>query len=607
MKKYISQFCIIVCLMLFGISCSDSYLVETPPGAYSEPQLANLKGVEGLLISTYAALDGTFFESWGNQYFNQVGGASNWVHGSIRGGDSYKGTEPTDFVDINPIERHEVQPSNGVLLNKWTGSFDGITHANEVLRVLKTAVASNTIDASNAARLEGEARFLRGHFHFELLKTFGVPPFVDETISTDDLKGVKNDENIWPKVEADFQFAFDNLPGTQINVGRANKWAAASFLAKVKVYQGKFAEAKAIFDNMIGPSPSGAAAKGTTAAGNPYKLTNNYSDNFKVATETGNTESIFAYEASVYDGTFANGNYENTLNQPHGSSSKTGCCGFFQPTQSLVNAFKTDAGGLPLITTYNNSDLLNDEGIASSAAFTPDLVQTLDPRLDHTVGRRGLPYMDWGIHPGTNWIRQQSYGGPYSPKKNVPAAADLGSVAGVFDWGFAGTAKNVQIMRYADVLLLAAECEAELGNVAKALDYVNAVRNRAKNSADFVGTSSQANYLINTYPSFASAADAVDKVRFERMIELAMEGHRAYDLARWDRLGAASKSPFNMVTYLNAYITKEKAKRTYLEGAAFTTKYRYEPIPEYVITQGTVGGVKNIDQSTDWGGTRTLQ
>src|SRR5258708_755854 len=424
MKKYSFKIIATSFLLMMSLSCSDNFLKEGAPGAYSEAALTNLKGVEGLLISTYSALDGSYFESWNNSFFDQVGVASNWVHGSIRGGDAYKGTEPTDYVDINPVERHEEQPSSSLAFNKWRASFDGIAHANETLRVLK---AATSIDATTATRIQGEARFLRGHYHFELLKTFGVPPYVDETVTSDKLPSIKNDVSIWDKVEADFQYAYDNLPASMPNVGRANKWAAASFLAKVKLYQGKFSEAKTLFDAVV--------ASGVNSNGTKYGLFAKYSDNFNVAQETSKSpEMIFAFEASVYDGTFANGNYENTLNQPHGSSAgaaggtptypEAGCCGFFQPSQSLVNAHKTTAGGLPLLTTYNSSDLKNDFGLGSSDPFTPDNVQTLDPRLDVSIGRRGLPYMDWGIHPGNNWIRQQSNGGPYSPKKNVPPKPD---------------------------------------------------------------------------------------------------------------------------------------------------------------------------------------
>lgn len=579
-----------------GVSCGDSFFDQKVPGAYTEAALANSKGVEGMLIAAYSMLDGTYFESWDNNYFNQVGGGSNWVWGSIRGGDAYKGTEPTDFVDINAVETHTVNFSNGTLNTKWTSCYDGIARANQTLRGL---AAATDITPANRLRIEGEARFLRGHYHFEAVKAFGVAPFVPEAALDADLRVIENDQMIWPEIEADFQFAYDNLPGTQTAAGRANKWAAGAYLAKVKIFQAKWAEALTILNDVIN--------NGTTASGTDYALLANYGNLYRVASEATNTESVFAYEASASDGTIGNGNYENTLNQPHGSSAPTGCCGFFQPSQNFVNSFKVDGSGLPLLTTYNNTDLLNDEGLLSSAAFTPDNTTPLDPRLDRSVGRRGIPFLDWGIHPGANWVRLQTYGGPYTPIKNVPTLAELnGSEAGVIDWGFTSSAQNVGIIRYADVLLWAAECEAEIGSLANATNYVNQIRTRASNS-ELPGSS--ANYDVGLYPTFSSRAQALAAIRFERKIELGMEGHRFFDLVRWDNATDAglTQLAFDIVSYLNnEYLTEEKTKRNHLSTATFTIKYKYLPIPENVITQMTVGGVKLVDQSTDWGGTRSL-
>ncbi len=570
------------------ISCSDEFLDQPPQGAYSGPSLANASGVEGLLISTYAALDGLWFESWDNNNFNQNGGASNWIWGSVRAEDAYKGTEPADGVDINPIERFEVQPSNPYLMNKWNGSYDGIGKANETLRTLALV---EDISEEARTRITAEARFLRGHFHFEAKKTFGNPPYVDETV--EDFAAVTNDKDIWADIEADFQYAFDNLPGTQISAGRANKWAAGAYLGKTFLYQGKWAEAKAVFDQVIN--------NGTTAEGVALALEPEYHNNFSASHEAGNSEVLFAYEASNA-GDFVNGNYENTLNQPHGSSAEgAGCCGFFQPTQNMVNSFKVDANGLPLLDTFNDEDVPDDEGLASSDPFTP-YDGPLDPRLDWTVGRRGIPYLDWGIHPGNNWIRQVVNGGPYSPIKNVPMASDFNNnLAGVYDWGFTMTALNVKIIRLADVLLMAAEAEAELGNLGPALDYVNEVRMRAANPDGFVKTddgSPAANYQIGMYSAFANQAEALKVIRFERKIELGMEGHRFYDLVRWDNVTDAGRTAldFDIVSYLNDYLAGED-DRQHLANATFQEKHKYAPIPEFVITQSTVDGVENIKQN----------
>lgn len=617
-------------------SCGEDYLDQPPKGAYSDTSLANAKGVEGQLISTYAALDGLWFESWGNNNFNQNGGASNWIWGGIRSEDAYRGTEATDGVDIGPLERYEVQPSNPYLLNKWTGSYDGIGKANEALRTL--AAATDVSDEART-RITGELRFLRGHFHFEAKKTFGNPPYVDELV--EDFAAVTNDADIWPQIEADFEYAFENLPGTQLAAGRANKWAAAAYLGKTYLYQGKWSEAKSMFDQVIN--------NGTTAAGTPLALSSLYHNNFDAAAEAGNPESLFAYEASNA-GDIVNGNYENTLNQPHGSAAEgAGCCGFYQPSQNLVNSFKVDANGLPMPSTFNDDDLLDDEGFLSSPAWDAekeyvagdfvggnhpddpniqvyfkassdnvgqdpadggvweivwqeDAETPLDPRIDWTIGRKGIPYLDWGLHPGNNWIRDVTHGGPYSPIKNVPKVSDFGNnLAGVYDWGFTLTALNVHIIRFADVILMAAEAEAELGNLARATELVNMIRTRASNPGGFVKNSDgtpAANYQIGTYSTFGSQQDALTAIRFERKIEFGMEGHRFFDLARWDNMTDEGKTAlsFDIVAHLNDYLAGE-SDRGHLANAMFQERHKYAPIPEFVITQSTVDGVQNIKQN----------
>jgi hypothetical protein len=210
------------------------------------------------------------------------------------------------------------------------------------------------------------------------------------------------------------------------------------------------------------------------------------------------------------------------------------------------------------------------------------------------------------MHPGNNWIRLVSNGGPYSPKKNVPEVAELGSTAGVIDWGFAATAQNVHIMRFADVLLLDAEVEAELGNLAAALASVNLVRNRAVGDAP---AGSPAMYGMQPYVAFATQAAALTAIRFERKLELGMEGHRMFDLVRWDYASKAGLTAlaFDIANYINnEYLAVEKTKRPHLSSATFTAKYKFMPIPDGVVTNMTQNGVKNIDQNTEWGGTRAF-
>ena len=231
------------------------------------------------------------------------------------------------------------------------------------------------------------------------------------------------------------------------------------------------------------------------------------------------------------------------LNFPYKSGlSPGGCCGFFNPTQDFVNSFNT-VGGLPMIDlaaqtySYNTVFVTNDQGIAIGDAYV-EFAGELDPRVDWAVGRRGIPYWDWGNHTGQDWIRDQTYSGPYSPKKQVYKQSQEGTLTEVGSWTSGYTANGYRMIRYADVLLLKAECEAMSSTGDLGFAEVNLIRARAANPAGFVmepdGVTPAANYVINQYPgSFANSAAAMHAIKFERKLELGQEGHRYYDLQRW--------------------------------------------------------------------------
>ncbi len=551
-----------IILLIGGYACKESFLEVPATGSLSKAQLTSQAGLEGSLISAYAQLSGLG---------SYAAGPSNWVWGSIRGGDANKGTDPGDFSDINPIQRFEYNPSLPFSGEAYQNHFVGVARANAVLALLKEADAAVKPDV--IARIAAEARFLRGHFYFQLKRNFNNVPYVDETNTVaNGIEKVTNDADLWPKIEADFKAAYDALPETSSAAGRANKWAAASYLAKTYMFEKKFAEAKALFDLII--------ANGKTANGKKYALLPNYSSLYRVANDN-SAESIFAVQATVKSGDGNNANSDLQLNFIQGVDPGT-CCGFFQPTFEFVNSFRTDANGLPLLDgSYNDAGkaVKNDMGLASSAAFTPD-AGTLDPRLDHTVGRRGIPFLDWGNHTGASMIRNQPNAGPYSPKKYLFTKAE--KAAGMTETGGWGhqtyNAYNVTIIRFADVLLMAAEAEIEVGSLTKAMEYTNMVRNRAANAADFVqdGGKNAANYKISPYTAanFADKASARTAVRFERRMELGMEGYRFYDLVRWGEDVAA----------INKYLKYDQVLLPgAFGGATYLAKHAILPIPQSQI------------------------
>ncbi|MEZ5041493.1 MAG: RagB/SusD family nutrient uptake outer membrane protein [Saprospiraceae bacterium] len=550
--------------MVFLVSCKDEFLEIAPTGSLANAQLATKAGVEGALIGTYAALNGVF----GNRFE----APNHWVTGSIMGGDANKGTDPGDYSSINPVQRYETDPTQGDLNNLWRGRYEGVSRANEVLRL---AAAAKDISPDDLKRITGEARLLRGHYYFDLKKHFNSIPYIDETLLTgEEIGAVPNSPDVWGKIEADFQYAFDNLPATQGQAGRGNKWAAAAFLAKAKLYQKKYGEAKTLFDQVI--------ANGVTVNGKKYGLVPHYAEIYNAENDN-HEEAVFDVESAMNSGNVQNSNAFDDLNYPYntGADGPGNCCGFFQPSFELANSFRTDANGLPLLDgSYNDAAnaLKHDYNIEASDAFTPD-AGPVDPRLDHSIGRRGIPYLDWIAHPGKAWIRAQVYAGPYSPKKYIYYKRQENTLTDGSSWTRGYATMNYTIIRFADVLLMAAECEIEAGSLEKAREYVNMVRARAANPDSWVkkpdGTNA-ANYQIGLYNTpWTDKAAATTALRFERKLELSGEGHRFFDLVRW---GIAAET-------LNPYLQHEaKYLVTMFGGAKFTAgKSEFYPIPQTQI------------------------
>lgn len=570
--KKIKQFGVFVmCALVLGVSCSDEFLEVPPAGSLGDAQLGTADGIEALLIGTYSALNGVF----GNRFE----GPNHWVTGSIMGGEANKGTDAGDYADINPIQRYEVNPTSGDLNNLWRGRFEGIARAN---RVLATITANpDALIAADAKRISGEARMLRGHFYFDLKKHFDKIPVFDETLPAEEVILVPNSGDAWAQIEADFQYAYDNLPAVT-DAGRVNKWAAAAYMGKAKLFQGKFSEAITWFDDVI--------ANGVTSNGLKYALLDNYAQIYNAENDN-HAEAVMDVESANNTGSVQNANAFDDLNYPYntGPDGPGNCCGFFQPSFSLANSFRTQANGLPLL-----DESYNDPANEVQNAFfwvivdgndEADFVQDagpLDPRIDHSIGRKGIPYLDWIDHPGSAWIRSFPYAGPYSPKKYIYYKSQENSFTDGSSWTRGYATMNYTIIRYADVLLMAAEAEVEAGSLTKALDYVNQVRARAANPDFWVKKSdgsgdNAANYNISEYTAadFGSQDAARTAVRFERKLELSGEGHRFFDLVRW---GVAAETLNTYLQYESQYLV------TKFGGASFTAgKSEKYPIPQAQI------------------------
>jgi len=375
---------------------------------------------------------------------------------------------------------------------------------------------------------------------------------------------VTNSTDITPNILADLTEG-TTLPDNMGAIGKFNGTVSKVLLAEAMMQ---------INHDYAGALPLLAYVKasGTKPDGNPIGLAPTYGEVFDIEKRNG-IESVYTVQYSVNDGSgAANAGSGEVLNFPYkGGGSPGGCCGFFDPTQDFVNSFRTSAG-LPLLDNSFDTPanaVKNDEGLPKNpakdpttglaytdAGFVPD-AGPLDPRLDWSVGRRGIPYWDWGLHTGADWIRDQTYSGPYSPKKQVYKLSQQGKFTDVSSWTSGYTANGYRMIRFADVLLLLAECQIETNDLASALVNINLIRNRAANPAGFVmaidatgknTTTPAANYQISPYTTLGTQDNARVILRMERKLELGQEGHRWFDLNRWG----------NTVTELNRALAYEK-------------------------------------------------
>lgn len=564
------QFKYFLLALLFALpfSCKDEYLDITPNGSLDANVLATKEGVNTLLIGAYSMIDGVSSTGFGWE-----AASSNWLFGSVRGLEANKGSDAGDQSDINAVQNFTETSTNSFIRVKWGSIYEGISRCNNVLKVLLLAEEKGTVSTEEADSFRRQARTLRGMYHLEAWRMWKKIPYVDENT---DLSTITNQQDVRAQIIADLEAGL-GLDYNMGQVGRFNRTVAKVLLAKALMQMNQnFAKAKTYLEDVAD------GAEDTAPDGHAIGLEPKYGDVFDAANRNG-LESIYTVQYSVNDGSGGwNGGWGEVLNFPYksGGASPGGCCGFFQPSHDLVNSFRT-VSGLPILDgTYNNQPIANDQGLAVTDPFTPD-TQPLDPRLDWTVGRRGIPYLDWGPHTGQDWIRDQSYAGPYSPKKQVYKKSQEGQLTEVGNWTSGWTANGYRLIRFADVLLLLAECQIETSDLDAARQNINRVRARAANPEGFVknddGTDA-ANYQISEYPAlifpFDNQENARKALRMERKLELGMEGHRFFDLQRWGVV----------VEVLNPILAYEKTELPFMYGSATVeAEDALYPIPQREI------------------------
>lgn len=547
MKK-IKYIAVLFAAMVMASSCD--FLNDDPQGILSDEQVKGPDQVEGLVTAAYSSL--------GNDHYDKP--FSLWPYGNVRSDDAYKGGN--DENDISAFHFYEIaqniKTDFGEADGLWFYSYKAISRTNTALSVLKT-VSTNDVPLRDTRM--GEMYFLRGHFYFILKTVFGHIPFVDEDLPIDDYDKVDNklsNDEQWAWIVSDFQKAYDLLPEKQDQIGRANKIAAAAYLAKANLYRAYRQDDRNNVTEINRADLEEVLKYTAKVLNSGYGLEYDFAYNFLPGAYQNGKESLFAVQYSIDDGTmFGRLNWGDVLSVPMG----VGCCDFHKPSQNLVNAYKTDKTGLPMFDSFDNTNYDSNSN-------------TADPRLYHTVAMPGFPYKyNKELIYEEGWNRNPTVYGYYaSLKENVDPSCDcFVNVA-----PFYGNSKNRIIIRYADAILMRAEALIELGRHNEALPLINQIRERAQRSTDMIDYAPKLS--VSLYQPGVNCTWSNDfarqALRWERRLEFAMEGSRFFDLVRW---GIADQ-------VINAYFKTESSRRPFLKSGNFTkSKNEYIPIPQQQI------------------------
>lgn len=552
MKKYIF---ILAASVVLITSCKKALEVG-PKGSLNEDQVANPTQAEGFVTAAYSQL--------GNDEINRA--FSMYQYGNVRADDAYKGGGGINDGDVFHAMETFVssRPDQWNYDVMWFNIYVGIRRANEGIRVLnKFSEAEYPLVKTRL----GELRFLRGYWYLMLENLFKNIPYIDDAVPSADYKFVKNNaltrDQILDRIAADFQAAAEVLPATQPQIGRANKYAAYSFLAKTRLFQAYEQNATHAVTAINPERLQQVVAAADQVLASAYKLQPDFANNFTSGTFENGVEAIISVQFSSNDGAGRGRvNFGDMLTAPQG----LGCCDFQKPSQTLMNSFRTSTAGIPLFDTFNQQNV----------DFS---VNTVDPRVDHTISRPGAP---WKYNPArvvtNSWSRNIPIYGTYnSMKENVSPDCDCFINLAPF---FGNTKARIMI-RLADVMLFKAEALIELGRQSEALPLINAIRERAaKSTSKLVMANGQptSKYNVQQYVPGTNIVwdqnNARKALRFERRLEMALEGERFFDLMRW---GITDQ-------VINAFFEAEKGTRSIYQNARFTKgRDEFLPIPQNQI------------------------
>ena len=395
------------------------------------------------------------------------------------------GENASDVLSLQQMDDYTHTPVNSTLTELWKAAYEGINRANYLHQFKAANLAGSAISFAGKEALYGEVYFLRAYYYFHLVRMFGdVPLFVDKRLSLSESKSLKRmaKADVYKQIEADLTNAVAVLPAIQVQKGRITKYAAQSLLGKVLLYQNKFAEAATMLDNVI--------------ISNAFSLVSNYGSMFLGSGENG-PESIFEIQYSNTSPYYNWGGYNR--GQGNYAVQQTGVRGLNGTgTMPYAPGWSTNLPTQNLANAYSTGDRRKEVTVLDIEAY-----KNANPTFNITY--QVAPFKNTGL-----------YNQKYMPRK--------GETSGQLELNYLN---NFRMIRYSDVLLMAAEAfnRSSSPNDTKAQGYLNKVRERAFGNAT--------NNITSTGPALRQA------IWDERRLELAMEGHRFFDLVRTGQ--AASK------------------------------------------------------------------
>jgi hypothetical protein len=376
--------------------------------------------------------------------------------------------------------------THGAIGAYWESCFRGINKANFVINnaAIIAQIPDAQLSAARKAKFDGEAKFLRALYYFFLVTKFGDVPLMLDVPT--DIKGLARSPvaDVWAQIEKDLTDATTEcLNKADEDLGRVTIGAAWALLGKARLFQKNYSGALTAFKNVTG-----------------YSLETNYLNNFLEETEHG-PESIFEVEFSVAAGYSERWNSDRSdvgLNEACFRGQEYGCMDWFNvfPSINLRNEFEP---GDPRYDFCFYSDGQKYNNGASTMVIPP------------------LGQSDGSTYPRVGWRKYQNYYKTSSESTPNPQASGI----------------NMKIIRYSDVLLMMAECEANTTDITAAVGHMNEVRARASVNMPLYGTAAMdAKYPVATLEQFMVALE------HERKVELCGEQVRFPDLVRWGRLTA---------------------------------------------------------------------